>query len=738
MSISDPQHDRWLNERLRDVRLPAGLLLRLRQIASGDDEQLDRALCDVPLPEGLLARLKGIPATGDERLDERLRDVPLPVGLVGQLKGIAIASDEDLDEAVRDVPIPDELVAELKKIGPVLRWAQPRRRMRRVADMVLTASLLLMIGGSYLGAMASLMMDTLSGNRRPVVAVRSPHVKAEIVREDFAVDLSPRSVTPGRPKQLFGTPEMRTELAWQFDGILPPGPQGAAFSLPVGFSLEDINTNYMLYRWGGSLFASPRELDMIGPIRTVSAIVPRGSEPPAIGQFDWKFYRKHRVLPFVSPAAEPSLRTSTVPLGADTHSYDLVQRRLAAGKLPDVEDVRVEDFAAAIDYHFAPPRRDAVGIRTAAGPSPLSAHTGTHLIQVGVQAAEMPSDMRPGAHLTVALDVSASMGWQGRWAMTQQALRGLIRRLGPHDRLSIVTFSDKAERLIENLTAKDSDEILAAIDTLKPGNSTNVGAGLASACLLAMEGAPGRDSSRRVVLLTDGLPRLSNSASARIKQIVSDAHSDGITLEVIDLSGDLKPDEQLNQLARDGGGAVHPATTANQVRWALLEGLTGRSEVVASKVHLKVRFFPEAVAMYRLIGHEPGIKTGSLEVDLRAGQSTTGLFEVVLRPNQVNRVAEAELTWLDPRDGRLHRRTQPISRLQFAATYREAPLSLQAATLVAATAEILRGSKHVQGKTLDDVLQFIHTEQISPKVLNWPSFRRFQTLAEAAQRLGGL
>ena len=109
----------------------------------------------------------------------------------------------------------------------------------------------------------------------------------------------------------------------------------------------------------------------------------------------------------------------------------------------------------------------------------------------------------------------------------------------------------------------------------------------------------------------------------------------------------------------------------------------------------------------------------------------------MLKPNQINRVAEAELTWVDPLDGSLHRRTQPISRLQFAPTYREAPLSLQAATLVAATAEILRGSKHVQGKTLEDVLHYIHTEQISPKILDWPSFGRFQSLAEEAQRLGG-
>ena len=56
---------------------------------------------------------------------------------------------------------------------------------------------------------------------------------------------------------------------------------------------------------------------------------------------------------------------------------------------------------------------------------------------------------------------------------------------------------------------------------------------------------------------------------------------------------------------------------------------------------------------------------------------------------------------------------------------------------MAATAEILRGSKHAQGKTLEDVLQYIDEEQVSPKVLNWPSFRRFQKLAEQAERLGG-
>ncbi|MCH8923343.1 MAG: von Willebrand factor type A domain-containing protein, partial [Planctomycetes bacterium] len=564
MSHSNPQHDRWLNERLRDVQMPEGLLLRLRQIARGDEQQLDRALCEVALPEGFLARLKEIPAASavqfDEQLDRRLRDVPVPAGLVGRLKGIAIATDEDLDEAVRDVPVPEELIVELKKMVPVHRWTQPRRRIHRVAEMALAASLLLMIGGSYLGAMASLIVDTLGGNRRAVVSLETPRWEVEIPSVEAEFELSADRPALEPPRQLIGPVEFRMELARQFDQIVPPGTISDPFALPSGFSPEDFETNFMLHRWGGLVFAYDREWDALGAIRTLPAIVPRGSEPPEIGQFDWRFYLQHQVFPFVSPAAESSLRTSAVPLGADTHSYDLAQRRLADGKLPEAEDVRVEDFLAAIDYHFLPPRRDALGIRTAAGPSPLSANMGAHLLQVGVQAAEMPAGARQGTHLTVALDVSASMGWQGRWDMTQEALRGLIGRLGPHDRLSIVVFSDKAERLIENLSAEDADLILAAVGALQPNRSTNVGAGLASACWLAMQGSPGGDFSRRVVLLTDGLPRLSDSASARIEQIVSDARVDGITLEVIDLSGDLQTDERLKRLAAGGGGTVHPAT----------------------------------------------------------------------------------------------------------------------------------------------------------------------------------
>ncbi len=49
-----------IDEQLRGIPLPPGILARLREIAALGDTQLDRALCDVSVPAGVLDRLRAI------------------------------------------------------------------------------------------------------------------------------------------------------------------------------------------------------------------------------------------------------------------------------------------------------------------------------------------------------------------------------------------------------------------------------------------------------------------------------------------------------------------------------------------------------------------------------------------------------------------------------------------------------------------------------------------------------
>ncbi len=101
------------------------------------------------------------------------------------------------------------------------------------------------------------------------------------------------------------------------------------------------------------------------------------------------------------------------------------------------------------------------------------------------------------------------------------------------------------------------------------------------------------------------------------------------------------------------------------------------------------------MALYRLLGHEASAVSNLIplewQTDLQSGETATALFEVALRPNGPEIVRPRDPGMADMA-GKLYTRKQPISRLQFAPSFAEAPRSLQLAALAAETAEVLRGS----------------------------------------------
>ena len=174
---------------------------------------------------------------------------------------------------------------------------------------------------------------------------------------------------------------------------------------------------------------------------------------------------------------------------------------------------------------------------------------------------------------------------------------------------------------------------------------------------------------------------------------------------MIDLGQQKETDPQVASLSQAGGGTVHRATSAAQVRWALREIVSGRSQLVARAARLQVTFNPKSVLEYRLVGHESGdwggLLPGPLEADFREGQTATALFEVRLAPNGPNDLASAELTWYMP-DGEktLGGRTAEkarvtVERKHFAASLTSSATSLQEAAVVAYATEVLRHSPFI-------------------------------------------
>lgn len=653
---------------------------------SNHDDHFDAQMRAVPLPEGFVERLR-LAVVSDEELDSLVSDVPVPAGLLDRIRE-AVLVEQQVEELVAS-PRPRSL-----RLAESLRRRKAKRRLqaRRSRQWAAALAVVAVLGLGYVAIMTGLVFPTQSSDRR--LAAKSSEddmvdevPKALVFSETTmpaeesveAVDIA--NVAPPMPLVRFASSDARRSWLAEKDERFGPGSPN-----PFADALSR--------RWGG-VFTSHRPFDDLPELKKAAGLSPRGIAWPVVAGANSAFLIRYGVHPFVSPASDPQLSTLTVPLCIDAASYELAKRWLEDRELPPPDQVRTEEFLAAVDYEFTRPTGQPLALSVAGGPSPLGAPN-MQLLQIGVQASPFVDVDRPGTHLVLAVDVSASMRWGGRFDMVRQSLRKLIRQFGPHDRVSLVAFSEGSETIIEDVGAADASQFVAALRSLRIRSSTNVGAGLCHAYAVAQELAVEYRSPVRVVLLTDGLAELDRPTAERIEKQLAEAAQQSIALDVVDLGQEKAVDLQLASFAKSGNGALRSAASADQIRWALLESLTGRSQLVARNAVMKVSFNPNAVAGYRLFGHEAKTIAGVLpdrsETDFYVDQSANVLCEVLFKPGNMNEVATVELSWEPTEGGQRQSVVRQVSRSEFAGSFVSAPLSLQEAAVVAGTAEVLRES----------------------------------------------
>ncbi len=158
----------------------------------------------------------------------------------------------------------------------------------------------------------------------------------------------------------------------------------------------------------------------------------------------------------------------------------------------------------------------------------------------------------------------------------------------------------------------------------------------------------------------------------------------------------------------------------------------------ADRPVISVEFNPEAVQAYRLVG-EGTTATSALDslsetTTLHNDEDATALYEVWLHPNSHDEIAWVRAQWRDPQTGG-HRESQRqlVSRLQFATSVGEMPLSLQAAAVAAEIGKILSGgydfelsnaSSFQRHKKSRDFRQLAEVcQKLNPSLDSWAEFR---------------
>jgi Ca-activated chloride channel family protein len=333
--------------------------------------------------------------------------------------------------------------------------------------------------------------------------------------------------------------------------------------------------------------------------------------------------------PFLSARAEP---LSTFSIDVDSASYSNVRRFLGDGALPPKDAVRVEELINYFDYAYPAPGAEApLALYAELGECPWNAQH--RLLHLGLRARELPA--APASNLVFLLDVSGSMQDADKLPLVKRALRTLLARLSERDRISIVVYAGSEGLVLPPTSGQEQGRILAALDQLEAGGSTNGGAGIVLAYRTARE-AFIRAGVNRVILATDGDFNVGVSSQGELVRLIERERESGVFLTVLGFGTGNLQDHTLESLADHGNGNYAYIDSLREAEKVLGREATSTLVSVAKDVKIQVELNPREVASYRLIGYENrALSQRDFSDDrkdageLGAGDTVTALYEIV-------------------------------------------------------------------------------------------------------------
>ncbi|WP_437275574.1 VWA domain-containing protein [Sorangium sp. So ce375] len=286
-------------------------------------------------------------------------------------------------------------------------------------------------------------------------------------------------------------------------------------------------------------------------------------------------------------AIDPNGRFATTyrPGGGHLAAFEAA---LARGVVPAAERELVGDVGARYAPAVPLDPGKALGLRTDLERAALGPGGGAFHLRLALRSSAAAAPARPHLSVHLVLDTSGSMAG-APIDSARRAAQALVDRLAPADDFSLTTFSSDAEVVIEDGPVGPRREaIRRAVDGLREGGGTNIGAGLSLGYAQASRPGIPEDAVRVVLLVSDGRATSGLTHNERLARLALDAFQRGIQTSALGLGDDF--DGQLmSSIASDGAGGYYYLRHPEQIAPALSTELDKRLDPVATAVEVRVR-----------------------------------------------------------------------------------------------------------------------------------------------------
>ena len=392
------------------------------------------------------------------------------------------------------------------------------------------------------------------------------------------------------------------------------------------------------------------------------------------------------------PASEEPY--STFSLNISDASFRIAQAALAKGEQPDPAGIKVEQFYNAVDYGDPAPASNepvACAIEQAAHP----VIPGRNLVRIALKTAAAGRSAAQPLRLTLLVDQSGSMTRADRRAAMDKALAALAGLLTQQDVVNLIGFSRTPRLLADGMTGDQAGKLADLVNQAASEGGTNLEEAIKLANQLALRHRqPG--AQNRIVLFTDGAANLGDADPENLAEMVKKLRQQGIAFDIAGIAAEDLNDALLGELARNGNGRYHVVGKDEGDHFA--KQLAGAFQPAAENVKVQVRFNPERVASYKLIGFEKDrLKTEDFRNDkvdaaeLAAEEAGVAIYQVEPLPEGRGEIGEVSVRFRDTAAGEMVERSWTIPHDPAAPALDRATPSMQLATLAMLAAEKLKG-----------------------------------------------
>jgi Ca-activated chloride channel family protein len=299
-----------------------------------------------------------------------------------------------------------------------------------------------------------------------------------------------------------------------------------------------------------------------------------------------------------------------------------------------------------------------------------------------------------------------------RLPLIKSALRLLVEQLRGEDSVAIVVYAGAAGLVLPPTSGADKQTILAALDELHAGGSTNGAAGIQLAYQVAKEKFL-TQGNNRVILATDGDFNVGISSDDDLTKLIEQQRSNHIYLTCLGVGDDNLKDSTMETLADKGNGNYFYLDSMAEAKKVFQRELAGTLVTVADDVKVQLTFDPSVVTSYRQIGYEDRALANKDFTDdtkdageLGSGHSVTVLYEL-LPARMMGTVATLKVRYKDP--GATKSQEVATSLRDDGKSFYDATPDTQFAAAVAEFGLLLRDSQHKGSASWNDLIALART-----------------------------